>query len=124
MQKWVMLLAGGVCGTAARYLLAGTVSRWLGTGFPYGTLTVNGIGCFVIGLLSSLAEQKFPMSPDLRLFWIVGLLGAFTTFSTFIYESGRLLQNGELLPALLNLQGSLAVGLLALWLGGRLGALL
>lgn len=117
MQKWLMLLAGGLCGTAGRYVLAGLTYRWLGTGFPYGTLAVNTLGCLAIGFLSTVADQKFLLRPEARLFLMVGLLGAFTTFSTLIYESWRLIQNGEVLLASGNLLGSLALGLLALWVG-------
>ena len=124
MQKWVMLLVGGLFGTAGRYVLAGAVYRWMGTGFPYGTLAVNTLGCFVIGFLSTFAEQKFLLTPEARLFWMVGLLGAFTTFSTLIYESWRLMQDGEMLLASVNLLGSLALGLLALWLGHLAASLL
>ena len=117
MQKWLMLLLGGLCGTAGRYLLAGAVYRWAGTAFPYGTLAVNTLGCLVIGFLSTLADQKFLLKPETRLFWMVGLLGAFTTFSTLIYESWRLIQDGEFAWAGVNLLGSLVLGLAALWLG-------
>jgi len=124
MQKWIMLLLGGICGTAGRYVLAGAVYRWLGTGFPYGTLAVNTLGCLVIGVLSALTENKFLLSPEARLFWMVGLLGAFTTFSTLIYESWRLMQDGEMLLAGVNLLGSLALGVVALWLGHLAASLL
>ncbi len=124
MHKWMLLLLGGVFGTAGRYVLAGAVYRWLGTGFPYGTLAVNTLGCLVIGFLSTLAEEKFLLSPETRLFWMVGLLGAFTTFSTLIYESWRLLQDGEILLAGINLAGSVALGLLALWVGHLAASLL
>lgn len=123
MQKWLLLLAGGLCGTAGRYVLAGLVYQWAGTKFPYGTLAVNGLGCFAIGFLGTLADQKFLLSPEARTFWMIGLLGAFTTFSTFIYESWRLLQDGEVLHAVVNLQGSLVLGLLALWIGHLLASL-
>ena len=124
MQKWLTLLVGGLCGTAGRYVLAGAVYRWLGTGFPYGTLAVNTLGCLVIGVLSALAEQKFLLTLEARLFWMVGLLGAFTTFSTLIYESWRLVQDGEALLASVNLLGSLTLGLGALWLGHLMASLL
>ncbi len=117
MFKWIMLLAGGVCGTFGRYVLAGAVYRVLGTGFPYGTLAVNTLGCLVIGFLATLSDQKFLLTPELRMFWMVGLLGAFTTFSTLIYESWRLMQDGQGMLAGVNLLGSLALGLLAFWLG-------
>ena len=124
MQKWLMLLAGGLFGTAGRYVLAGAVYRWLGTGFPYGTFAVNTLGCLTIGFLGALAEEKFLLTPETRLFWMVGLLGAFTTFSTLIYESWRLIQDGEMLLAGANLLGSLALGLLALWVGHMIASLL
>lgn len=117
MQKWIMLLAGGLIGTASRYLLAGAVYRWFGTNFPYGTLVVNLFGCLAIGFLGTVANQKFLLRPEARVFWMVGLLGAFTTFSTLMYESWRLMQDGELLLAGLNMVGSLVLGLAALWLG-------
>lgn len=124
MQKWIMLLMGGLCGTAGRHVLASVVYRWLGTGFPFGTLAVNALGCLVIGVLSALAEQKFLLAPEARMFWMVGLLGAFTTFSTLIYESWRLIQDGEMVLAGINLLGSLIVGLFALWAGHRVASLL
>ena len=120
-----MLLAlGGLLGTAGRYALVSATQRWLGPSFPYGTLAVNGIGCLAIGFLSGVAERRAFLTPDARLFWMVGLLGAFTTFSAFIYESWGLWQAGQRFLALVNLQGSLLVGLLMLWIGSKLGALL
>ena len=113
-MKWFHLALGGVAGTFARYLLAGFVYTLFGTRFPYGTLAVNMLGCLVIGFLGTVAEQKFLLTPEARLFWMVGLLGALTTFSTLIYESWRLIQDGELLLAGVNLLGSVVVGLLAL----------
>ncbi len=115
MQKWIFLLAGGMAGTAGRYLLGGAVHRVFGTGFPYGTLAVNVLGCLVIGFLGTLAEQR--LTQETRLFWFAGLLGAFTTFSALIYESWQLIQKGDLALAGVNLFGSLAAGLAALWLG-------
>ncbi len=117
MQKWLMLLSGGLIGTAGRYLLAGAVGRWLGTGFPYGTLAVNTLGCLAAGFLASLAEPKAFLTPEARLFWMVGLLGAFTTFSALIYESWMLIRGGQAALAGANLAGSIALGLAALWLG-------
>ena len=124
MQKWLMLLTGGLIGTAGRYLCAGAVYRWLGTGFPYGTLAVNTSGCLLIGFLGTLAEQKFLLTAETRVFWMVGLLGAYTTFSSLIYESWRLIQDGDMVLAGVNLLGSVALGLLALWLGHVVASLL
>jgi len=124
MQKWLMLAAGGVLGTIGRYVLAGAVYRWMGTSFPYGTLVVNSIGCVAIGFLGTLADQKFLLGPEARLFWMVGLLGAFTTFSSLIYESWRLAQGGQMLLAGANIVGSVVLGIGALWLGSVLALLL
>ena len=124
MSKWLPLLAGGLFGTAGRYVLAGAVYRWLGTGFPYGTLVVNVTGCLAIGFFGALADQKFLLSSEARLFWMIGLLGAYTTFSSLIYESWRLMQDGEMLSAGINLIGSMVLGLLALWIGHLAASLL
>ena len=124
MQKWIMLAVGGICGTLGRYVLGGAVYGWLGTDFPYGTLVVNLLGCFVIGFLGVLADQKFLLNANVRLFLMVGLLGAFTTFSSLIYESWKLLQDGEVMLASVNLLGSVVFGLLALWLGSLLASVL
>ena len=68
MQKWIMLAVAGICGTLGRYVLGGAVYGWLGTGFPYGTLVINLLGCFVIGFLGMLADQKFLLDTNARLF--------------------------------------------------------
>jgi CrcB protein len=123
-MPWWWLIAGGVLGTLGRYVLAGAVYDRLGTLFPYGTLAVNTLGCLLIGFLGTLADRKFLLTPEFRLFWMIGLLGAFTTFSTLIYESWRLIQDGQLLAAGVNLLGSLALGLAALWVGSIVAHLL
>lgn len=123
MNKWLLLAAGGVCGTLGRYALAGAVYRWLGAAFPYGTLAVNTLGCFAAGLLGTLADEQFLLGPDARLFWMIGLLGAFTTFSSLIYESWRLMQDGQWLLAGANLTGSVLLGLCAFWLGSLVAAM-
>ncbi|HRY29999.1 MAG TPA: CrcB family protein, partial [Elusimicrobiota bacterium] len=87
MEKWIYLAVGSVAGGFARYLLSGAVhSKW-GSGFPYGTLAVNLCGCFLIGLLNGLAEEKFLLNPHARLLLMTGFCGAFTTFSTIMLES-------------------------------------
>ncbi|WP_198148050.1 fluoride efflux transporter FluC [Elstera litoralis] len=80
-MKSVLLVAlGGGLGSAARYLMVLGVGRWLGTGFPWGTLSVNLLGCFLMGLLTALFTGPLPVSSDTRLFFTTGLLGGFTTF--------------------------------------------
>ena len=123
-MKWAYLISGGVLGTLGRYVLVDAVHRWFGHRFPYGTLAVNVLGCLCIGFLASLAEWKTLLTPEFRLFWMVGLLGAFTTFSSLIYESGQLFHSGQANLVALNLFGSLALGLAAWWVGARLAGLL
>ena len=110
MMKWVQLAIGGVAGTFARYLLAGAVYAVFGTGFPYGTLAVNLTGCFLIGFLAALAEEKFLLGPSARLLLMVGFCGAFTTFSTFMLETANLMKDGETGRAFLNVLASVVAG--------------
>ena len=124
MTKWWLLMAGGIIGTVGRYALAGAVYNWLGTAFPYGTLAVNALGCLAGGFLGTLADQKFLLGPQQRLFWMIGLLGAFTTFSTLIYESWRLINDGQFFLAGVNLAGSVFLGLAAFWLGALVASAL
>jgi len=111
------LSAGGVLGTLSRYFLGGIVQRWAGLGFPYGTFFVNLSGCFVIGFAATLAGDRLHSSTPLRSFFFVGFLGAYTTFSTYMFESFKLLQEGKLAIGAAYLLGSVALGMLGLWLG-------
>lgn len=124
MRQWLMLVLGGIAGTVGRYVLAGAVYRWAGSAFPYGTLVVNVTGALAIGFLATLADRKFLLTPEARTFWMIGLLGAFTTFSTLIYESWRLIQDGETVLAGINLLGSILLGLAAFWLGALAASVL
>ncbi len=122
MHKWLVLLLGGCLGTLGRYAVSGAVQRWTGAEFPFGTLVVNVLGCLAVGFIARLAEAKLLLDPELRLFLFVGLLGAFTTFSTLIYESWQLIQGGHVGAAGVNLVGSVAAGLAALWVGSSLAS--
>ena len=122
--KWTGLVVGGILGTLGRYLLSTAVYRWLGTAFPYGTLVVNLLGALVIGFLATLAEKKFLLTPEFRMFWMIGFLGAFTTFSSLIYESWKLMQDGQFFLAGTNLVGSMVLGLMAFWLGSVVASVL
>jgi fluoride exporter len=108
---------GGGVGAALRYLLSGAVYRLLGTDFPYGTLAVNLLGSLFLGWLMEATEYSAGTAPMLRLFLGVGLCGGFTTFSTFSYETMRLLTDGVYLQALLNISGSVVLCVLGIWLG-------
>ena len=111
-------VAGGV-GAIARFLLDGTVSAAIGRGFPLGTLIVNLSGAFILGAFvgAALSTGTFKLLGT-------GLIGAYTTFSTWTFETHRLAEEGQSAPAWLNLAVSLALGLLAAWLGRKLGAAL
>ena len=123
-MNYLYLSAGGILGTISRYLFGGLAQRWLGLGFPYGTFLINVSGCFVIGLAATLAGDRLHSSAPLRNFFFVGFLGAYTTFSTYMFESFGLLQQGKVALGLANLLGSVLLGFLALGLGVGLARLL
>jgi len=104
-------------GGLARYYLSGWVYSLLGRGFPYGTMAVNIVGAFFIGLLMELSLRSTVMSDPLRIGLTVGFLGGLTTFSTFSYETVRLLEDGQFAVALINMLASVAVCLFFTWLG-------
>lgn len=117
MAKWLELAAGGILGTFARYFLSGAVHRVFGVTFPFGTLVVNLVGCFAIGFLAVLAEEKFLLGPTARVFLMIGFCGAFTTFSTLILETSNLTKDGESLYAFMNIALSVVLGFLVFRLG-------
>lgn len=117
MIRMLTLGIGGFLGAVGRYWLSGIVYRLLGSNFPYGTLFVNVLGCFLLGLSASLTEERFLVGPTMRAFLNIGLLGAFTTFSTFSYETVELLRIGNHLPAMANVAVSLLTGLAAVYIG-------
>lgn len=121
MTKLLYLGVGTLAGGFARYFLAGAVHKGFGTTFPYGTLVVNLFGCFVIGFLSAIAEEKFFLGPDGRILLMTGFCGAFTTFSTFMFETGNLMKDGEFYKALLNVAVSVIVGFIVYRFGILLG---
>jgi CrcB protein len=109
---------GGALGSVSRYLLGTwTQSFSKSIDFPYGTLTVNLIGCFVIGLLSQLAEARGAFTPESRALVFIGILGGFTTFSSFGNDTINLLRDGETVNALANIGANVIVGLALVWLG-------
>lgn len=110
--------AGGFIGALLRYGLSGAVHRGLPlVTFPLGTLVVNLVGCFAIGVATGLVESRQLFGPELRLFLLVGLLGGFTTFSTFAYETVVLTRDGEHLRAIANATTQVVLGLGCVWLG-------
>ncbi len=108
---------GGFLGAISRYGIALWIGQRWGRNFPLGTFLINISGSFLIGLLMSLFTERFMVNPQWRLLLIVGFLGAYTTFSTFEYETGALVKDGEWLIAMLNVILSVSVGFIALKLG-------
>ena len=112
-MDYLLVGLGGFLGANARYLVANWIGMRYGTSFPYGTLVINVSGSFVIGLFLVLVTERFLVHPNWRLFFSVGFLGAYTTFSTFSFESLALIENGFWLLSLLNIVGSVVMGLIA-----------
>lgn len=109
--------AGGFAGALLRYGMSGLVSRQLpGALFPYGTLAVNAAGCLAIGAFLGLSDSRQLFGPELRAFVVIGVLGGFTTFSTFGFETFELLQDGQGLRALANVGAQVGLGVAAVWL--------
>ena len=102
----------------------GVVYQKIGTDFPYGTLVVNLIGCFLVGFFDTIFQEKFLFSPMLRIFLMAGFCGAFTTFSTFMLETGNLIRDGETLRAFLNVILSVIIGFIVFRLGVLLGEII
>ena len=114
----IVIGSGGFLGALARYGLSGLVHRQLPfTTFPYGTLAVNRLGCFVIGVITGLVESRQLFGPELRRFILIGILGAFTTFSTFGYETFSMIRDGEHFRAAINVGIHVVFGLALVWLG-------
>ncbi len=121
MDKALFVGAGGFIGSVLRYWVSGVVQQNANNpSFPFGTLAVNLIGCLVIGFLSQLAEVRGVFTPEARAFVFVGILGGFTTFSTFGNETMNFLRDGENLSAFWNLSAHMLLGLAAIWLGRSL----
>ena len=113
----VMISCAGLLGTLARYFLSGWIARRYGETFPTGTLVVNLVGCFAIGLLYNLFEERFLFPPALRAALMIGLLGGFTTFSSFGLQTFLLLQQNEVWYAAANVLLSNLGGIAMVWAG-------
>lgn len=119
----ILLVAlGGGIGSAARYLVGGWFATRSGVIFPYGTLVVNVTGSFIIGFFLAFAQERLWLGPYWRLFFAIGFVGGYTTFSTFEYETIRLVQDGELLLGIVYFFGSVLIGALATVGGIALGS--
>jgi CrcB protein len=121
-----LLLLGlaGAAGTLARFGLYGLVQRLADTSFPIGTLAVNALGSFLFGIIWPLAEERLLISPDARRILLVGFMGAFTTFSTFAFETGQLAREAQWAAAIGNITAQNILGIGLFLLGLSLGRLL
>ncbi|EPR44110.1 CrcB-like protein [Desulfovibrio sp. X2] len=117
MQKLALIATGGAAGALCRYGMASAVQRIAGIGFPLGTFVVNICGCFLFGLMTGLFEGRLGLPPELRFAVMTGFLGAYTTFSTYAFESSMLLREGQWLYAAVNIAGQVVVGLAAVFIG-------
>lgn len=124
MEKILLIALAGAAGTLGRYWLSGAMYAVMGRDFPWGTWAVNIAGCFLFGVVWILAEERGLLSAQTRMIVLVGFMGAFTTFSTYIFESAQLLHDGQWLRMALNLGGQNLVGFVALFLGTGLGRML
>jgi len=113
----ILVTIGGGIGSAARYLVSTWAAARFGSEFPYGTLIVNIVGCFIIGAFMTVATERLIVSPYWRVFVTVGIVGGFTTFSSFSYETMHLLQDADVLRAFYNVGLNVFVGFSATWLG-------
>ncbi len=113
----LLIAAGGALGSVARYLFSSFVLRATASLFPVGTFAVNVAGCAVFGLIVGAAQQRFVLSPEARAFLLIGILGGFTTFSSFAYESFALMRDGQFLAAAFNIVGQVTAGVVGLWAG-------
>jgi fluoride exporter len=113
----VLVLVGGALGSAARYLVSTWMADRFGAGFPWGTLVVNVAGSFLIGIIATLADEAGSIGTSGRVFLVVGVLGGFTTFSSFSLETLRLADQSEVARAFANIAVSLVLGLTACFIG-------
>ena len=119
MLTYIWISLGGAIGTAARFWISGIVAERYGQTFPYGTLAVNITGSFIIGLFAALTdpEGRWLVSPSLRQFFMIGVCGGYTTFSSFSLQTLTLAQEGEWFRAMANSVASVVLCLVAVWFG-------
>jgi fluoride exporter len=122
--KVLLVLLGGALGTGCRYWLSTFVYSVIEKpSFPYANFIINVSGSFIIGILAELLEARVLVSPTVRVALLTGLLGGYTTFSSFSFETFSLLRDGQMWLALVNALGSVLLGLVAVWMGVRLAQL-
>jgi CrcB protein len=120
LQKYLLIAAGGALGSIARYWVGSTIAGRMGTRFPYGTLVINISACLIIGFSLTYLGKRAGLSPAWRYFIPIGFIGAYSTFSTYEWETLSTLRSGAFAIAGLYSTGSLILGLAATWLGAVL----
>jgi CrcB protein len=118
---WASVALGGALGASARYGVGALMLRWMGPGFPWGTLAVNVVGSFILGLLTEALALKFSLAPEVRVLLVTGVLGGFTTFSAFSLESANMIERGDYLVAATYVGASVLLAVGALFGGLTLG---
>ena len=125
MGPWIAVALGGAIGSIARFWLTGVMTALTGPRFPWGTLLINILGSFIIGLVAgiTLAPERIAMHPDIRIFLMTGVCGGFTTFSAFSLQTLELMQTGDVIPAMGYAIGSVILCVVATYGGWALGRL-
>lgn len=123
MQKYLLIAIGGALGSIARFWVGSTISGRLGIRFPYGTLVVNLTACLVIGFTLTYMGKRVDMNPAWRFFFPIGFIGAYSTFSTYEWETLSTMRSGAFLLAALYAGSSLILGLVAVWAGSSMAEL-
>lgn len=123
LQKFIFIGAAGAFGTVSRYMLSAAIQRIVPGSLPFGTAAVNILGCLLFGLVWGLAESRFQIGIQIRMVIFVGFLGAFTSFSTYIFECAGLLEESQFFQVFGNMMLQNTAGLLVMFLGLRIGIL-
>jgi CrcB protein len=122
--RLLLVCIGGAIGSGLRYVMSGAMIQWLGPGFPYGTFAVNVLGSFLIGLIQEVGTTSLLISDETRLFLTVGIMGGLTTYSTFSYETVRLMETGSWHQAGINVVATTTICLSVCILGIAVGRML
>lgn len=119
-MTYLLVALGGAIGATARYVVANVVHTFVARDFPWGTFLVNVSGCFVFGLVAGIGEARGTLTPVTRAFVLIGILGGYTTFSSFTFETMTLLRAGHVAQAIGNSVGQVVAGMLAFWVAWML----
>jgi len=122
-QKYLLLCLAGSAGTLSRFWVGGVFQRLAGEGFPFGNFIVNITGCLLFGLVYAIVENRSGLPGDMRLYVLTGFMGAYTTFSSYMFESVALMQNGQWFAATGNIVGQTVLGVAGIVAGLALGRL-